>query len=192
MSKENEIHLEKLKDVLIRSADHVDEHGHHQFDMWEGKACCIMGAPRMVDHESSYSHILRDVLAYLGYDEVWNDTPERTKQEVVDALRGSVHKITPELMQSIYGPRWRAILDFIVSVDNWDQDRYTEIQKSELDFEYAPEYSHENPNYLNGLVSYLATIMTSGKALESTPFKKLFDRQYKTWLEDASAGRIEL
>lgn len=176
-------HLEKLQNLLVRSAHHIEKYGHHQFDMWEGKACCIMGAPRMVDEESSYSHILRDILAYLGYDEPWNDKPGRTAQEVVAALQGCVAKMTPETLQAVYGPRWRAILDFIVAVDDWDQDRYAEVENLNLEFEYSPDYALRDKEYLNALGSYMTTVMTSEKASQSSPYKKLFDGQYKTWTD---------
>lgn len=37
--------------------------------------------------------------------------------------------------------------------------------------------------YLNALGSYMTTVMTSEKASRSSPYKKLFDSQYKTWTD---------
>lgn len=174
-------HIERLQDLLLKSAAHIDKHGHHQFDMWEGKACCIMGAPRMVGKEVSYSHILRGVLAFLGYDEPWNDKPGRTKEEVVNALESCVEEMTPETLRSVYGPKWSAILDFISDVDNWTEADYNEITLSE-GMSYPPSYATENAQYLNALAGFLTTVMTSGKAMNSVPFKQHFDTQYeKEW-----------
>ena len=171
-------HAEELRKLSSASAEHIDEHGHHQFDMWQGKACCIMGAPRMVGKEYSYSHILRDVLAHLGYDEPWNDKPGRTKQEVVDALRESSRKITDELLQEVYGPKWSAILDFIVQVDDWGDEDYVRIANAGTEFEYPPEYTQEDERYLRGLAGFLGTVMTSGRASGSRPYKRHFDSYY--------------
>lgn len=175
-------HLSELQRLLEASAEHIDEYGHHQFDMWEGKACCIMGAPRMVDNESSHSHILRDVLAHLGYDEKWNDKPGRTKEEVVEALRSSIPLMTADLMRDVYGTKWQAILDFIGNVDNWAAVEYAEIERESSGEEYPPEYAAGNKQYLNGLAGFITTVMTSGKAKTSVPFKRYFDTNYeKNW-----------
>lgn len=175
-------HIEEIQDLLAKSADHVNEHGHHQFDMWEGKACCIMGAPRMVSNEASYSHILRDVLAHLGYHEPWNDEPGRTKEEVVTALKVCIPQMTPELMIEVYGPHWSEIFDFISEVDDWDADDYARVAATGGEIEYSPEFSQENRQYLNALVGFLGTVMTSGKSVNSMPFKRHFDTEYeKRW-----------
>lgn len=171
-------HLEKIKTLLSRSADHIDEYGHHQFDMWKDKACCIMGAPRMVDAESSYSHIVRDLLDHIGYGETWNDEPGRTKEEVINALNGARSLITEQTFLEVYGPRWREIADLIVDVDNWGQDEYTEIEAAEPSQILGPG-EIPDAQYLKSLVGFLGTVMTSGKTQNSEPFKNYFDNKYR-------------
>ena len=163
---------------MRQSAEHIDEHGHHQFDMWDGKACCIMGAPRMVAGEASYSHIIRNLLDHIGYNEKWNDEPGRTKEEVVAALYDSASKVNEQLMEAAFGPKWTDIVDIITGVDNWDQQAYTEIEQSEaervLDWGEVPDQY-----YIQSMASFIATVMTSGKTSNSAPFKNYFDRKYK-------------
>lgn len=173
-------HLNKLKRLLADSAEHIDKYGHHQDEMWEGKACCIMGAPRMIANDSSYSHIAHHVVAAMGYDEFWNDKPGRTKEEVVQALRWSSENLSEDVMRSVYGQRWSGILDFITSVDDWSEDDYKEVEQNPGSFTYPPEYGSENQMYLNALASYMATIVTSRKmASNSEPYKRYFDNKYE-------------
>lgn len=173
-------HIIELQKLLLESAAHIDEHGHHQFDMWDGVVCCIMGAPRMVANEKSYSHMLRSILAHLGYDERWNDVPGRTKEEVVAALESCVDKMTPETLEAVYGPRWVKILDLISEVDNWTELDYNEVAADSAGEEYPPTYATQNPQYLNSLAGYIVTVMTSGMSDNSMPFKRRFDAEYKT------------
>lgn len=174
-------HLEKIRQLLLDSADHIDEHGHHQFDMWEGKACCIMGAARMIDNESSYSHIVRDILASMGYDEAWNDKPERTKQQVVKALVHSTTLVNQQRMQAIYGHHWQQTVDLIVDVDGWTPHDYAELERQSLSVVYAPGEAPKETQYQNGLAGFLATVMTSGHSINSIPYKNYFDHHYLQW-----------
>lgn len=171
--------LEKIRELLEQSADHIDEHGHHQNDMWEGKSCCIMGAPRMIDGESSYSHIIRSALAHIGYDEKWNDKPGRTKQEVVDALRNAATVVDEKVLEQVYGPRWAAITDLIIDVDNWGPQEYTEIQTATgaEDFKTVVQ---PDKFYIVSLAGFMATVMTSGLTSNSVPFKNYFDNKYRS------------
>lgn len=176
-------HIERLKKLLADSATHINIHGHHQDYMWERKACCIMGAPRMIDNDSSYSHIARHVLAGMGYDEIWNDKPGRTKEEVVSALRWSSENLSEETMKSVYGPRWSGILDFITGVDDWSEDQHREIEATHNSFTNPPEYDPSGQFYLNALASYMATVVTSKKLrTDSKPYKAYFDKKYKEGL----------
>lgn len=176
-------HLDRLRKLLADSAEHIDKYGHHQHEMWEGQACCIMGAPRMIANDSSYSHIARHVVAAMGYDEFWNDKPGRTKEEVVQALRWSSENLSEDVMRSVYGQRWSGILDFITSVDDWSEDDYKEVEQNPGSFTYPPEYGSENQSYLNALASYMATLVTSKKLVSnSDPYKSYFDKKYEEGL----------
>lgn len=167
-------HLKKIKELLAESAVHIDKYGHHQNDMWEGMSCCIMGAPRMIDEESSYSHIIRDVLSHIGYNEVWNDKLGRTKEEVVEALNRSVDVVTEQTLEEVYGPNYVQIIELITDVDNWNQQMYTEIESNA-----TPVTLDMDQWYKASLASFLATVMTSGKTTNSVPFKNYFDNKYK-------------
>lgn len=170
-------HLNSIHALLIESANHIDRYGHHQFDMWEGKACCIMGAPRMVKNEAAYSHIVRDLLAHIGYDEAWNDQPGRTKEEVVSALSESSNIIDEQALESVYGCKWKSILDLIVEVDSWNQADFDKIQRDNQKQIFAPGQVVDSC-YISCLAGFLATVMTSGKVGNSTPFKNYFDEKY--------------
>lgn len=170
-------HLKKIRTLLHDSSDHIDKYGHHQNDMREGKACCIMGAPRMIDKESSYSHITRNVLASLGYDEVWNDQEGRTKEEVVDALADSSKIVDESILEQTFGLKWADIVDLIVEVDSWYSQDYAKIEKAKSPVVFEPG---EGPDewYLVSLATFLATVMTSGKVSNSASFKNYFDKRY--------------
>lgn len=170
-------HLNSIHAILIESANHIDKHGHHQFDMWEDKACCIMGAPRMVKNEAAYSHIVRTLLAHIGYDEAWNDQPGRTKEEVVGALFESTNAIDEQVLESVYGSEWKSILDLIVEVDSWSQADFDKIQRDNQKQIFAPGQVVDS-NYISCLAGFLMTVMTSGKVDNSIPFKNYFDKKY--------------
>lgn len=168
-------HLKKIKELLAESAVHIDKYGHHQNDMWEGMSCCIMGAPRMIDNESSYSHISRHVLVSMGYPETWNDDPDRTKEEVVEALNKCSQELTEEHLKRTFGPNWASLVEIISDVDNWDQSAYTSIEAKNS----IPTDIDVDDVYTKALASFLGTVMTSGKTTNSTPFKNYFDKMYK-------------
>lgn len=168
-------HLKKIKDLWLRSAAHIDMHGHHKNDMWKGRACCIMGAPRMIDNESSYSHISRHVLVSMGYPETWNDDPNRTKEEVVEALNKCSQELTEEHLKRTFGPNWVDIIEMVVKVDNWDESAYSDIEAKNPD----PVNINADSFYIKALASFLATVMNSGKTTNSVPFKNYFDNKYK-------------
>lgn len=174
-------HLNSIHTLLIESANHIDEHGHHQFDMWEDKACCIMGAPRMVKNEAAYSHIVRDLLAHIGYNEAWNDQPGRTKEEVVNVLIESTNIIDEQVLKAVYGPKWKSILDLAVEVDNWNQADFDKIRRENQKQIFAPGQVIDS-HYISCLAGFLMTVMTSGKVDNSIPFKNYFDKRYKALL----------
>lgn len=168
-------HLKKIKELLAESAVHIDKYGHHQNDMWKGMSCCIMGAPRMISEESSYSHIIRNVLNHIGYNEVWNDKLGRTKEEVVEALNRSVDLVTEQTLEEVYGPNYVQIIELITDVDNWNDQVYTEIESNTT----TSVTFNTDRWYITSLASFLATVMTSGKTTNSVPFKNYFDNKYK-------------
>lgn len=173
-------HIDRLRKLFADSARHIEEHGHHQHDMWEGKACCIMGAPRMIESEGAYGHIARHVLDAMGYDEIWNDVEGRTKEDVVKALHECAINLSEDDLKATYGLRWSGILDFITALDDWTEDDYKEVEENPGSFTYPPEYGSENQMYLNALASYMATIVTSSKAVSnSEPYKRYFDNKYE-------------
>lgn len=167
-------HLERLKELLILSARQIEMFGHHQFDMWDGEACCIMGAPRMVDKESGYSHIVRDVLAHIGYDERWNDQPGRTAEEVVDALTESQGYMTPEILSEVYGDKWEKVLNIIVDIDTWQVNDFRRIEKKQ---EYPQYENHTGGEYTAALASFLSTVMVHPLVKsDSVPYHGYFDK----------------
>lgn len=175
MTKSSQKHIHKLKDLWLKSALHIEDYGHYQNHMWSGKACCIMGAPRMIDNESSYSHISRHLLADMGYPETWNDEPGRTKEEVIEALIKCSQELTEDHLESTFGPRWLDIVEAVVNVDSWDQSAYTDVEAKNP----APSDIEVDDYYTKALASFLGTVMTSEKTTKSTPFKNHFDAMYK-------------
>lgn len=96
-------------DILLRAADVIEERGHTKGVLQdrEGRVCAF-GALNVVVYGSadhSYLQSSRDEAAhavtrhlglgsgYLGPLVNWNNAPERTQQEVVDAFRGAARAL---------------------------------------------------------------------------------------------------
>jgi hypothetical protein len=78
-------------DVLNQAADYLEEHGHCKHDLrdWEGRVC-LLGALISIGQSSGLAMGYAAMSGYLGSDPVsWNNAPERTKGEVVAALRAA-------------------------------------------------------------------------------------------------------
>jgi hypothetical protein len=82
------------KEVLLKAAEEIERRGWIQRVAANERGCCIWGAFRSIGY--SYEGIAPVNLAYdvfedyLGVHPVgWNDTPGRTKEEVLSALRAA-------------------------------------------------------------------------------------------------------
>lgn len=103
--------LDETGKILMKAADYLEEHGHtkNRNVSHKGEVClhgainaAVYGDPRSSRHEDECQNaVVKRAFDYLtsrGVSGVrcssgfygmaeWNDMPERTKQEVVDALR---------------------------------------------------------------------------------------------------------
>jgi len=83
-------------DYLNDAADLIEKYGWHQFDFGdETVGYCVLGAIRKAVPLDRVRYARRVLDAYAEIDArvkqdaaVWNDTPGRTKEEVLAALRG--------------------------------------------------------------------------------------------------------
>ena len=102
----------KISETLDKAADHIVEHGWHQGFYWptvghalgepeyvEGDPCCALGALSVVEGVNVYAGLtmaMGFLGQHLGMNAMsiadWNDTPERTKDEVLAALRGAAKR----------------------------------------------------------------------------------------------------
>lgn len=78
------------RQALLDAADYIEEHGWCQRQMEDGMKVCAMRALMVVAPLSvaviSEVMLRRHIGAKWGIP-AWNDAPERTKEEVVEAMR---------------------------------------------------------------------------------------------------------
>ena len=102
----------KISETLYKAAEHIEVHGWYQGYFWpheglgdppytQGDPCCALGAISVVEDSDPVQHdtpAMRELADYLGAKDPlggsapvaeWNDTPLRTKEEVLAALRGA-------------------------------------------------------------------------------------------------------
>jgi hypothetical protein len=104
--------LVRISETLYRAADHIEQNGWYQGYFWPipryaaeapytaGDPCCAMGAIAVVedvDPVCQTPDAMRYLAEHLGYEFAarvadWNDMPERTKDEVLAALRGAAER----------------------------------------------------------------------------------------------------
>jgi hypothetical protein len=96
--KPGETEIDEAGKILLDTADYIERHGWCQNVYQNGLGnVCIMGALSRIVHrpvqlpEGRIMEILPRLTKYLGVTRVdsWNDAPGRTKEQVVDALRGA-------------------------------------------------------------------------------------------------------
>ena len=65
---------------------------------------CLSGAIVYCAPQNGDEHLIRAVLGHQGYDEDWNDDPQRTEDEVRDFLAN--FEITETDLETTFGPHW--------------------------------------------------------------------------------------
>lgn len=96
--------LDEAGKLLLKAADCIEANGHLRNDLGRpGKGFCVLGAviyaesgdAQALNYGLMFNPVMRDALARLrvviGMDSEigWNNRPERTKDEVVSALRAA-------------------------------------------------------------------------------------------------------
>ena len=87
---------------------------------------CIISAGHEAAREAEtpgLSHVLREVLAYLGHGENWNDDSWRTKWDVVDYL--SLFRVDESLLEEVFGPRWDYVCHLCEMFGRMDEKEVT-------------------------------------------------------------------
>jgi hypothetical protein len=96
--KLGETNIDNIGKVLLDAADYIERHGWIQrtYKTNAGKVCAtgaiVLSSPRGPDFPVPVIiNATARLKKYLGVDHipVWNDTPGRTKDEIVAALRGA-------------------------------------------------------------------------------------------------------
>lgn len=83
---------EEVADVLDSAANWLDKHDWVQGVLFSGEnSACMVGATFLVEKDATRRVLAQERLGnYLvSTPAIWNDQPGRTKQEVLDALRGA-------------------------------------------------------------------------------------------------------
>lgn len=78
--------------TLLKAADYIEEHAWCQGTIEDSAGrVCLVGALTKVGGWESYATVTDDLSHVLGNTNIvrWNNTPGRTKAEVVAALRGA-------------------------------------------------------------------------------------------------------
>ena len=91
--------------LLLRAADLIEERGHAKHALEDSRGgLCILGALRMADagttdltapRSKGYHKAREKVSDKIGKGDLasWNNQPERTQQEVIDALRAATAQV---------------------------------------------------------------------------------------------------
>lgn len=83
------------RDTLLKAADRIERDGHHKgsaYDPVSRNRFCLVGAITMeAGHHDIFRAAAKLFESHLGRHDIvaWNDAPERTKEEVVSALRAA-------------------------------------------------------------------------------------------------------
>src|SRR5229473_310664 len=87
--------LDPTTDVILGALDYLERYGWHKGSTTHGSKRCILGALREIS--GAHSHVLdlaaRRVQKANGIEialAFWNDAQDRTKEQVLDALRNSL------------------------------------------------------------------------------------------------------
>lgn len=94
----------KVAKILNGAADYIEKYGHCKGHFQDGTgACCTLGAMRLqTEYRISWAWGEGSVAAFSkhiknGWGEAgianWNDAPERTKEEVIAALREAAKQV---------------------------------------------------------------------------------------------------
>lgn len=106
--KETSRWLEELQNIARKGSELITVNGWIQDQMTgDSGELCIISAGHEAAREAEtpgLSHVLREVLAYLGHGENWNDDSWRTKGDVVDYL--NLFRVDESLLEEVFGPRW--------------------------------------------------------------------------------------
>ncbi len=85
-------------EILRRAADHIRKNGWCQNANFRNGAACIFGAITMVSFDThgirrrSYKAAVNALRHHLGTEvAAWNDAPDRTVDQVLDALSAAEH-----------------------------------------------------------------------------------------------------
>ncbi len=92
--------VEPWRKMLLDAADVMERRGHVKKALISNDGVCLQGALRLAGGQGdreSYTRATGALSRYLGFvseheNTVWNDLPERTKDESIAALRGAALK----------------------------------------------------------------------------------------------------
>jgi len=101
----------RISETLYKAADHIEQNGWYQGYFWprpdigweppyvDGDPCCALGAIAVVEDVNPHgvdTEAMKYVAEHVGLGTAsfadWNDDPDRTKDEVLVALRGAAER----------------------------------------------------------------------------------------------------
>lgn len=139
--------LEDLNRIAHKGSELISTRGWVQDQMVGANGqLCIVSAGHEAARETEIpglSHVLREVLDYLGRAEGWNDDEFRYKSDVTTYLRQ--HQTTREVMEGTFGPQWELICYLTAlfgsmskeELENWNDGKdqvedYAELRQRNL------------------------------------------------------------
>ena len=97
---------------IAAASRHLGERGWTQgAELDDAGQVCLNGAIRYCAPQNGDEYLVRAVLRHQGYDEEWNDDPQRTEDEVRDFL-GSF-AVTDSDLEETFGPYWVEMVQII-------------------------------------------------------------------------------
>lgn len=116
--------LRALNEIPPKASALIEDKGWVQ-DVMVGQEgeLCIVSALHEANRIPGLSHAVREVLTQQQRAEDWNDTPGRTKVEVVGFLEGFT--ITEEDLYDTFGPGWALVLYFCEFFGNMTEEEAT-------------------------------------------------------------------
>lgn len=82
------IELTEAEKVLLQAADHIEEYGWCQNDLWKPDGICAGYAISLVRQSDSHDKAIKELERRIGRHVVeWNDDPHQTKENVLATMR---------------------------------------------------------------------------------------------------------
>ncbi len=133
---------DELRRLSRRAADLIEEHGwtQHSDQAPDGRLIStgswelgLTGGLRLAATQPGDHMIAQTVFTARGQHEWWNDERDRTKKQVLAALRST--DITEAVLADVFGPRWEAVMTVVRTAQSFTTNQLlTLIVKSRNKF----------------------------------------------------------